>query len=72
LSQIKPIGVNEGGNITFTNKDPSAAIEQARIKAVKEAIAKAHTLANAAGVKTGRVLEISEQSAVRPYLRLGL
>ena len=32
-------------------------------KAVKEALAKAHTLALAAGVKTGRVLEISEQAA---------
>ncbi len=63
LDKSVTLGVNEGGNITFTNKDPSAAIEQARIKAVKEAIAKAHTLADAAGVKTGRVLEISEQSA---------
>lgn len=64
LDKSVTLGVNEGGNITFVNKDPSAAIEQARIKAVQEAIAKAHTLADAAGVKTGRVLEISEQSAI--------
>jgi len=63
LDKSVTLGVNEGGNITFTNQDPSAAIEQARIKAVKEAMAKAHTLAEAAGVKTGRVLEISEQTA---------
>jgi uncharacterized protein YggE len=63
LDKSVSLGVNEGGNITFTNKDPSAAIEQARIKAVEEAMVKAHTLAEAAGVKTGRILEISEQSS---------
>jgi uncharacterized protein YggE len=56
------LGVNEGGNITFTNDDPSEAIREARIKAVRDASDKAKTLARAAGVKTGRILEISEQS----------
>ncbi len=55
------LGVNEGGSILFTNDDPSAAITQARVKAVAEALAKARTLAEAAGVKIGKVLEISEQ-----------
>lgn len=62
LDKSVTLGVNEGGNIRFSNADPSAAIEQARIKAVKQAIAKANTLAAAAGVKTGKLLEISEQS----------
>lgn len=62
LDKSVTLGVNEGGNITFTNADPSAAITQARIKAVKDAMAKAKTLADAAGVKTGSLLEISEQS----------
>ena len=62
LDRSVTLGVNEGGNIQFTNADPSAAIEQARIKAVKKAVAKASTLAAAAGVKTGKLLEISEQS----------
>ena len=62
LDKSVTLGVNEGGNILFTNEDPSAAITQARIKAVKNAMAKAATLAKAAGVKTGRLLEISEQS----------
>lgn len=56
------LGVNEGGSILFTNDDPSAAITQARVKAMKEALVKARTLADAAGVKVGKVLEISEQS----------
>ena len=62
LDQSVTLGVNEGGNIRFTNDDPSAAITRARTKAVKEAIARANTLAEAAGVKTGELLEISEQS----------
>jgi uncharacterized protein YggE len=56
------LGVNEGGNIVFTNEDPSAAITEARILAVNDAMAKANTLAEAAGVKAGRLLEISEQT----------
>jgi uncharacterized protein YggE len=55
------LGVNEGGNITFTNDDPSAAISQARVKAVQDAMARAKTLAEAANVKLGQILEISEQ-----------
>ncbi len=56
------LGVNEGGGILFTNDDPTAAVEQARTRAVRSAMAKANTLASAAGVKLGRVLEMSEQS----------
>ncbi len=56
------LGVNEGGQLLFTNQDPSPALEQARRAAVKAAIAKAETLASAAGVKTGGILEISEHS----------
>jgi uncharacterized protein YggE len=62
LDKSVTLGVNEGGNIMFTNDDPSAAIKEARIKAVKDALAKAQTLAEAAGVRTGKILEISEQS----------
>lgn len=62
LDRSVTLGVNEGGNIQFINDDPSAAIELARAKAVKQAVAKANTLAMAAGVKTGKLLEISEQS----------
>jgi hypothetical protein len=62
LDKSVSLGVNEGGNITFTNDDPSGAITKARVKAVQHAIDKARTLADAAGVKTGQILEISEQS----------
>jgi uncharacterized protein YggE len=56
------LGVNEGGSILFTNDDPSAAITQARVEAMQEAMTKARTLAEAAGVRIGKVLEILEQS----------
>lgn len=72
MDQAVTLGVNEGGNILFSNDDPSAAIEQARSAAVKDAMARAKTLAAAAGVKLGRVLEISEQSfmpAPAPMMR---
>ncbi len=62
LDRSVTLGVNEGGSIQFTNADPSSAIKQARIKAVQQALAKANTLAEAAGVKTGRLLELSEPS----------
>lgn len=62
LDKSVSLGVNEGGNISFTNDDPSAAISEARIKAVQDASDKARTLAKAAGVKVGKILEISEQS----------
>lgn len=56
------LGVNEGGNITFTNDDPSAAITEARTNAMADAIARAKTLTEAAGVELGKVLSINEQS----------
>jgi uncharacterized protein len=67
LDKSVELGVNEGGNIQFSNADPSDALAQARTRAVEQALVKAKTLAKAAGVELGRVLEISEQSfAPRP------
>jgi uncharacterized protein YggE len=62
LDESVSLGVNEGGGIVFTNDDPSTALSQARIEAVQDARKKAKTLAEAAGVRAGRILEISEQS----------
>ena len=56
------LGVNQGGDITFVKDDTSGLLEEARTKAMENAAAKAKTLASAAGVSTGRILEISEQS----------
>ncbi len=72
IDQSVTLGVNEGGNIMFTNDDPSAAIDKARAGAVQDATARAKTLASAAGVKLGRLLEISENTydlAPAPMMR---
>jgi len=62
LDKAVSLGVNQGGSIVFANDDPSAVIDEARRKAVSNAMAKARTLSEAAGVSLGRVLEISDQT----------
>ncbi len=62
LDQSVTLGVNEGGSIVFTNDDPSEAIDKARAQAVRDATARARTLAEAASVKLGKILEIAEQT----------
>jgi uncharacterized protein YggE len=69
------LGVNQGGQITFTNDDPAAALADARKAAMKEALAKAHTLTEAAGVRLGKVMEINENSArpvAQPMMRMAM
>jgi uncharacterized protein YggE len=60
IDQAVTLGVNQGGDIRFTNEDPAKTVAEARAEAVKNAIDKARTLAEAAGVKLGRILEITE------------
>ncbi|MBV2143970.1 SIMPL domain-containing protein [Falsochrobactrum sp. TDYN1] len=62
LDESVTLGVNQGGDLTFVNDNPAATINEARKRAVADAIAKAKTLADAAGVGLGRVIEINEQS----------
>jgi uncharacterized protein len=62
LDQSVTLGVNQGGNLTFTNDKPDTIVEEARKRAVANALAKAKTLTEAAGVGLGKVIEISEQS----------
>jgi uncharacterized protein YggE len=63
IDRAVTLGINQGGDIRFTNDDPAKTIATARTEAVKNAVDKAKTLADAAGVKLGRILEISEASA---------
>ena len=61
-----------GGNLTrvnsisFTIDDPTTYYAQARVKAVADAVAKAKTLADSAGVKLGKPTYITE-STNTPY-----
>ncbi|MFF0950593.1 SIMPL domain-containing protein [Rhizobium leguminosarum] len=60
IDQSVTLGINQGGDIQFTNDKPDAAIEEARKAAVADAIKRAKTLSEAAGVKLGRIIEINE------------
>jgi len=63
------LGVNSGGGISFSSDKPQPIIEEARKNAVAKAIAKAKTLTEAAGVKLGRIVEISETNRQSPHPR---
>ena len=72
LDKSVTLGVNQGGNIFFSNADPEPLQMQARAEAMKNAIAKAKVLTEAAGVKIGSIKQISEQSfnpSPQPMLR---
>ncbi|NZD53057.1 SIMPL domain-containing protein [Rhizobium leguminosarum] len=60
IDQSVTLGINQGGDIQFTNDKPDAVIDEARKNAVASAVKKAKTLSEAAGVKLGRILEINE------------
>jgi uncharacterized protein YggE len=62
LDQSVKLGINQGGQIVFTNDNPEEALTEARKQAVERALAKARTLTEAAGVKLGRVLQIDERT----------
>lgn len=76
IDQSVKLGVNQGGQIIFTNDDPAKTMTEARKAAVAEAVAKAKTLTEAAGVKLGRVLEIRESSRrsmpPQPMMRMAM
>lgn len=55
-------GANSINSVYFTVNDPTKAQDEARTLAVKDAMAKAQTLATAAGVKVGKLFAISEVS----------
>ena len=69
LDNSVSLGVNSGGDISFLSDKPEPIIEQARKNAVAKAIAKAQTLTEAAGVKLGRIVEISETNRQPPRPR---
>jgi len=60
LDLVVTLGVNSGGNIQFTNDNKEAILKLARIAAVQDALDKAETLTSTAGVRLGRIINISE------------
>lgn len=66
LDQAVTVGANTINGISFSVDDPTALEQQARRLAVADAIAKAETYAEAAGVTLGGIETISEGSQYAP------
>lgn len=63
FDEAMKLGVNSVNGISFANADTKPYLANARKKAVSEAIEKAETLADAANVKLGSIVTISEENA---------
>ena len=62
LDALVRAGVNNINQVQFTVKDPKNALKKAREDAIREAREKAESMANAAGVKLGPLLSLTENS----------
>ncbi|GAA4662610.1 SIMPL domain-containing protein [Bartonella pachyuromydis] len=60
FDQAMALGANSVNGITFTNADQKPFFQEARKKAISEAIEKAKTIAQAADVKLGKIIRINE------------
>jgi uncharacterized protein YggE len=66
LDALVRSGANQLGGVSFSIANPKPLAERARAAAVADAMAKARTLAAAAGVNLGPLLSLQEGTAFRP------
>ena len=66
LDAVTASGANQIEGVSFGLKDPQAAQDQARLKAVKALQAKAELYAGAAGYHVGRLVNLSEGGGAQP------
>lgn len=66
LDQVVTAGANQINGISFGVAEPEPLLDEARKNATQDAKRKAQIYANAAGIKLGRVLFISESSSHFP------
>ncbi|UNE53699.1 SIMPL domain-containing protein [Bartonella machadoae] len=62
FDQAMALGVNTVNGITFTNADTKPFYKEARKKAITEAFEKAETIAQAANLKLGKIIQINENN----------
>jgi len=67
LDAVVRAGANTIGGLTFTVNDRTAVEAQARALAVRDAATKARQLAEAAGVRLGPLVSLTEQGTGRPF-----
>lgn len=60
------LGVNQGGDVMFTNDDQDKVRASARLDAVAKAKAKAEAMVGALGVGLGRITQVSENTYSAP------
>ncbi len=66
LAAAGDLGANQVGGVAFTIDEPEDLRQQARMKALEMAKKKAQALANAAGVRLGKVVGFSESPGYEP------
>lgn len=66
LDRLIAAGATDVGKVAFLHSDASKALDQARAAAVADARRKAEIYANAAGVRLGQVVSITEESGSAP------
>ena len=66
LDALVSSGSNQIGGISFSIRDTTALLAKAREAAVKDAILRAHTYADAAGVSLGPILSLQEGGSDAP------
>jgi hypothetical protein len=66
LDRMVDAGVTDVGNVAFLHSDPAKALDQAREAAVADARRKAELYARASGFTLGRVVWLTEGSALTP------
>ncbi|MDP2120363.1 MAG: SIMPL domain-containing protein [Hoeflea sp.] len=66
LDSSVSLGVNQGGDVIFTNDDQDTVRETARLDAIAKAKAKAEAMVEALGVSLGRISQVSENSYAPP------
>ena len=68
LDALVSAGANQAGGLSYIFKNDTGLISQARTEAVKNAIARAHTYAAAAGITLGPIHSITDTGNVFPQL----
>jgi len=66
LDALVAAGVNNINGVNFSIKDSKSAKDKARVDAIEAAKVKAEGMAKAAGVRLGKILEISESGGHNP------
>lgn len=68
LDTAVTLGVNRSTGLRFVNEDVTDGLREARKRAVADALDRAKTLAESAGVRVGRIISMNERSLQpRPY-----